>query len=56
MPQQRHTGEDKALLARREKVYEAARTANPKRWSRQTRNWQWQDSVTLNPEREKQAA
>ncbi len=55
-PLQRHTGEDKALLAQRDKVYQAARAANPKRWSRQTRNWEWQESVTLNPERGKQAA
>lgn len=55
-PLQRHTGEDKVLLVQRDKVYQAARAANPKRWSRQTRNWQRQDSVTLNPEREKQAA
>ncbi|WP_315710267.1 hypothetical protein [Brenneria uluponensis] len=43
------------LLARRDNVYQAARAANPKRWSRQTRNWQRQDSVTLNPEGDKQA-
>ncbi len=55
-PLQRHTGEDKALLAQRYKVYQAARAANPTRWSRQTRNWEWQESVTLNPERGKQAA
>ncbi|KEY60183.1 hypothetical protein SRDD_08780 [Serratia sp. DD3] len=55
-PLQRHTGEDKVLLAQRDKVYQAARAANPKRLSGQTRNWQRQDSVTLNPEREKQAA
>ncbi|MHA0273256.1 IS3 family transposase [Enterobacter ludwigii] len=47
-PLERHTGEDKA--------YQAAKAANPGRWSRQTRNWQRQESVTLNPEREKQAA
>lgn len=55
-PLQRHTGEDKELLAQRDKVYQAAKAANPKRWSRQTRNWQRRESVTLNPEREKQAA
>jgi putative transposase len=51
-PLQRHTGEDKVLLAQRDKVYQAARALNPKRWSRQTRNWEWQDVVMLNPERE----
>jgi putative transposase len=55
-PLQRHTGEDKELLSQRENVYQAARAANPKRWSGPTRNWVWQGSTTLNPEREKQAA
>ncbi|MEF3108389.1 IS3 family transposase [Raoultella sp. WB_B2P2-3] len=55
-PLERHTGEDKALLAHRHEVYQAAKAANPGRWSRQTRNWQRRESVTLNPEREKQAA
>lgn len=55
-PLERHRGEDKALLAHRHEVYQAAKAANPGRWSRQTRNWQRQESVTLNPERGKQAA
>lgn len=55
-PLQRHNGEDKVLLAQRDRVYQAAKAAHPGRWSRQTRKWQWRDSVTLNPEREKQAA
>ena len=52
-PLQRHTGEDKVLLAQRDKVYQAARARNPIRWPGQTRNWQRRASVTLNPEREK---
>lgn len=55
-PLQRHTGEDKVLLSQRANVYQAARANNPTRWSGPTRNWEWQGSTTLNPEREKQAA
>lgn len=33
-----------------------SKSSEPRRWSRQTRNWQRRDSVTLNPEWEKQAA
>ncbi|MCL6396582.1 hypothetical protein EXT62_06765 [Pectobacterium carotovorum subsp. carotovorum] len=55
-PLHRHTGEDRVLLTGRNKVYEAARAANPTRWSQQSRNWQQRESVMLNPEREKQAA
>lgn len=55
-PLQRHTDEDWELLSQRERVYQAARAANPKRWSGQTRNWEWQGSTMLNPERKIQAA
>ena len=55
-PLQRHTGEDKMLLAQRDKVYQAARANNPTRWSGPTRNWEWQGSTMLNPERKIQAA
>lgn len=55
-PLQRHSGEDKVLLVQRDNVYKAARATHPGRWPRQTRNWQWRESVTLNPEREKKAA
>ncbi|WJV56187.1 hypothetical protein PCO85_02945 [Prodigiosinella aquatilis] len=48
-------GFSQILEDRRDNVYQAARAASRKRWSRQTRNWHRQDSVTLNPEREKQA-
>ena len=50
-PDQRHRGEDRALLASRHQVYELARAARPDRWSGQTRNWQPIGSVWLNPER-----
>lgn len=50
-PDQRHRGEEHALLAERHRVYQLARAAHPERWSGQTRNWQPIGSVWLNPER-----
>jgi len=50
-PDQRHRGEDRALLASRHQVYELARAARPDRWSGRTRNWHPIGSVWLNPER-----
>lgn len=50
-PAQRHAGLDKAILAKRTEVYEKAKTKNPIRWSRQTRNWNRQDEVLLNPDK-----
>jgi putative transposase len=51
-PVQRHTGEDKAILAKRHALNLAARTAHPERWSGDTRNWEPGTLVSLNPERE----
>jgi putative transposase len=51
-PAQRHAGRDRDLLAARHELYLKARAANPRRWSRHTRNWQPIDAVTLNPERD----
>jgi putative transposase len=50
-PDQRHRGEDEALLDSRHRVYELARIARPERWSGRTRNWQPVGAVWLNPER-----
>jgi putative transposase len=51
-PAQRHAGQDRPLLEARHAVYQAAREHNPRRWSRQTRNWTPITAVTLNPERD----
>ena len=48
-PEQRHSGDDKALLAQRKTVYEKARQRNPLRWSGEVRNWQHIKEVSLNP-------
>ena len=51
-PQQRHAGQDKAILAARHDLYIHARQRNPARWSRSTRDWSYISAVTLNPERD----
>lgn len=48
-PHQRHTGADKAILAKRRALYQQAREKNPSRWSGNTRDWSHQVEVTLNP-------
>ncbi len=51
-PQQRHSGQDKAILAARHALYLQARERHPARWSGTTRDWSVIDAVTLNPERD----
>ena len=48
-PAQRHDGKDIRILERRTNVYEKARKMHPERWSRQTRNWNHEATVELNP-------
>ena len=50
-PQQRHTGEDHAILAARHDLYTEAKERHPARWARHTRDWSPMGAVTLNPER-----
>jgi transposase InsO family protein len=47
-PQQRHSGEAIAICKKRADIYEQARLANPKRWSRSIRCWLQPDSVWIN--------
>jgi putative transposase len=49
-PHERHEGLEEGLLLRRQDVYEAAKAANPQRWSGPTRNWQPVRVVHLNPD------
>ena len=53
-PAQRHRGEDRQILVRRDELYQRAREANPQRWSGCTRNWEPVGTVLLNPDREQQ--
>jgi len=50
-PEQRHLGEDKALLEARHQLYINKRLENPRRWSKRTRNWDAIGAVLLNPDR-----
>ena len=47
-PHQRHSGAAKAICQQRAEVYEAARQANPTRWSRNTRCWLQPEDVWIN--------
>lgn len=49
-PNQRHRGEDDAILAKRKAVYEAAKARQPARWSGAIRNWDKVEVVYLNPD------
>ena len=49
-PDDRHFGREKAILANRHNLYEAARLKNPNRWSKNIRNWNPVKTVYLNPE------
>jgi transposase InsO family protein len=50
-PDQRHRGEDVAILKQRKMVYQMAKLVNPFRWSGDTRNWNWIPKVSLNPDK-----
>lgn len=52
-PHQRHTGQDKNILAQRQARLESAKAANPMRWGkRDVRNCKPVGPTTLNPEKE----
>jgi len=46
-PMQRHTGQDQAILTRRQQVYEQARLAHPSRWKAKPRAWTQVEEVYL---------
>ena len=51
-PQERHSGQDAAVLAQRKEVYEKAKQQHPRRWAGETRNWDRIAEVWLNPEKQ----
>ncbi|MGN7790366.1 integrase core domain-containing protein [Enterobacter sp. 22452] len=55
-PDEKYNGKDVELLARHTRLYEITRKMHPERWSQQTRNWSPVETVSLNPEKERQAA
>ncbi|MCK5098002.1 MAG: IS3 family transposase [Desulfobacteraceae bacterium] len=50
-PDQRHNGEDPAILEKRKIVFQAAKKRHPERWSGSIRKWEVQTEVWLNPDR-----
>lgn len=52
-PNERHSGKDVDILAKRKVVYEKAKLANPNRWSKEIKNWSHIKEVYLNPEKGK---
>lgn len=55
-PEQRHNGEQEAILRLRERTYNAAKKKHPERWSGDTRKWERHNKVFLNNSRPKEAA
>ena len=56
-PAQRRSGQGDEILKRRHEVYEKAKEVHPERWQgRQTRNWELEPVVYLNPENSKNTA
>lgn len=51
-PSSRHNGETDKIMANRKKVYEAARALNPLRFKKGIRNWNPDETVSLNPTNE----
>ena len=49
-PAERHHGQEAAILERRCRIYERARTRRPERWSGAIRNWTPVATVRLNPD------
>lgn len=54
-PSDRHARRDVELLAKRHAVYTEAKTATPRRWTGNTRNWTPIGDVTLNPRKDQAA-
>jgi hypothetical protein len=48
-PDERHSGLEHDILARRHQLYQRARRSWPQRWTRNTHNWTPVGSIVLNP-------
>jgi len=55
-PEQRHTGQDVEILAKRTILYEEMKAKNPNRWTKEIRDWSHVDKVVLNPAQSASAA
>jgi putative transposase len=49
-PEERHSGREGDILAKRCELYEAAKAKRPDRWTGKTREWSPVRTVVLNPE------
>ena len=49
-PDERHSGREQHILARRQQPFQRARRSNPERWTCATRNWTPIGLVVLNPQ------
>ncbi|MDO9182104.1 MAG: hypothetical protein Q7U04_06835, partial [Bacteriovorax sp.] len=47
-PASRHFGTDKEILEKRKVVYQIAKEANPNRWKKKERSWNYIEEVGLN--------
>jgi putative transposase len=52
-PHQRHRGQAGEVMGNRKAIYGAAKEANPRRWSKDIRDWDLPDKVWLNPEKDR---
>lgn len=48
-PSEKHSGLDIEILEKRKLVYKKAQEKNPNRWSKEIRNWNYVQEVSLNP-------
>lgn len=55
-PEQRHTGQDEAIMKKRHQVYLSAKQRRPDRWSGNTRNWMLPTELKLNPDKKNRHA
>jgi transposase InsO family protein len=55
-PIDRHEGRDAQILAVRHRLYRRARSATPRRWTRDTRDWTPVGAVVLNPSKANEEA
>lgn len=54
-PASKHSGIDEEILKKRHLTYQRAKSKNPNRWSRETRNWSVVEKVELNPRKNEES-
>jgi hypothetical protein len=51
-PDDRHEGKDESILRKRNQIIKKAKMKNPERWGRDSKIYNFQESVALNPTKE----